>query len=207
MFEAGISKTTRQALAVLGKIAQIKPFYLAGGTACALQIGHRLSFDLDFFTPEKFDAKVLSEIIHSSGHFVEDQITPRTLLGNFLDTKVSFFEYQYPLIRKTTLFDNIAIADLPDIAAMKIEAISSRGIKRDFIDLFFIAKTYKLEEILEFYDEKFKVLEVNRLHIIKSLAYFVDAHDDMPQMIKSLNWDEVEHFFESEAVRLGRKYL
>ena len=208
MFEQGISRTTRTALAVLGKSTLVKQFYLAGGTACALHLGHRLSFDLDFFTPTSFNAKVLSRKIAALGSFIEDQVLPDTLLGTFLDTKVSFFQYRYPQIRKVHPFEGIAIADLADIAAMKIDAISSRGIKRDFIDLFFIAKHYTVDEILTFYDQKYQRLEINRFHIIKSLAYFGDADpSEMPKMIVKISWEEVKLFFEKEAIRLGKKYL
>ena len=100
------------------------------------------------------------------------------------------------------------IADLADIAAMKIDAISDRGRKRDFIDLYFIAKKYSLEKILTFYDQKYKLLKTNRIHIIKSLAYFSDAQNDpMPQMIEKINWQEVKTFFEKEVKKIAKSAL
>jgi len=91
---------------------------------------------------------------------------------------------------------------------MKIDAVSDRGRKRDFIDLFFIAQKYSLEEILNFYEGKYRLLETNRLHIIKSLAYFAEAENDpLPQMLEDVSWEQIKKFFEKEAVRISQKYL
>lgn len=208
MFTKGIDKTTRHSLAVLGQNSATKQFYIAGGTACALRIGHRLSFDLDFFTPESFDAKQLDKKLKKIGAYERDRVTKNTLLGTFLGTKVSFFKYPYPLIAKTELFDHVHVADLADIAAMKIDAVSDRGRKRDFIDLFFIAQKYSLEEILKFYDKKYHLLKTNKFHIAKSLAFFTDAQSDpMPEMTTNVNWSRVKGFFQKEALRLSKGFL
>lgn len=90
---------------------------------------------------------------------------------------------------------------------MKIDAITTRGLKRAFIDLYFICKCgYQLTEILNFYDNKYKNLASNLIHIQKSLVFFNDAEpDEMAQMIKSVNWEDVKKYFEREVKKLAIK--
>lgn len=102
----------------------------------------------------------------------------------------------------TAGFRGIEVADIRDIAAMKIAAISDRGTKRDFIDLYFIISEAgtTLREALNLYGEKFKILEINRVHILKSLVYFQDADNQkMPRLLKEVNWPKVKKFFENEV--------
>lgn len=90
--------------------------------------------------------------------------------------------------------------DERDIAAMKIDAISSRGSKKDFIDIFFLLKKYSLEEIIEFFEKKYSEINYNKLHILKSLVYFADADNEpMPIMIQSIGWVEVKKDIEKKV--------
>jgi hypothetical protein len=117
----------------------------------------------------------------------------------------------YPLLDTLKDFLGISVAGIKDIAPMKVAAISDRGTKRDFIDLYFIVavhKLYFLEEVLGFYDKKFKLLHQNKFHIIKSLAYFEDAEtEESPKMIQHIDWKEVKIFFENEVKRLTSSKL
>ena len=99
----------------------------------------------------------------------------------------------------------VNIADLRDIAAMKIDAVSARGAKRDFIDLFYISKEgFTLEELLAIYDNKYGTLSSNLVHIQKSLVYFDDAEiDEMPKMIKKANWVQIKNYFQNEVKKLA----
>lgn len=206
MFTETLFGNTKKALAVLGKSHLMSKAYLAGGTACALQIGHRISVDLDFFTPEEFDAKELGRTLEKIGRFKLDKQSWGTILGDFEKVKFSVFVYKYPvLVPFKSLFD-INILDLRDIAAMKIDAISTRGIRRDFIDLYFICqKGISLKEILSLYDRKYGTLASNLVHIQKSLVYFVDAEmAAMPKMLKEVAWGKVKKYFEDEVKRLVR---
>ncbi len=212
MFEEILSKNEKESLAVLGKSGIFKSAYMAGGTALALQIGHRFSYDFDFFMAKEFDESMMLEKIKKlMPDFQLERKEWRTILGFINDSKFSLFFYSYPLLFKTRKFLNVNIADIKDIAAMKISAISDRGSKKDFIDLYFILKLEKalsLKEALALYDKKFKTLKQNQLHILKSLAYFADAEEDaMPKMIKSVSWKDVKSFFQREARSLGRNML
>jgi hypothetical protein len=101
---------------------------------------------------------------------------------------------------------SLNIADIRDIAAMKIDAVATRGAKRDFIDLYFVGKSgYGLTELLAFYNKKYGKLASNLVHIQKSLVFFNDAEtDEMPRMLKEVRWEEVKNYFESEVKKLAR---
>ncbi len=207
MFEDALSKEARGHLAILGKSKLLGEAYLAGGTALALQIGHRLSVDLDFFTAKNFNQLIFIRKIRSLPvNFQLERSAEGTILGYLGKTRFSLFFYDYPLLEKPKKFLDINVATIKDIALMKLAAISHRGTKRDFIDLYFISANEKIltiKESLGFYDKKFKVLSANKLHILKSLVYFADAdRDPLPKMLKEVKWPEVKKFFEREVKKL-----
>lgn len=199
----GVSRKTENCLAILGKQDWLSSFYLAGGTGCALQLGHRLSYDLDFFISTDFDTSKIRADMEKAGKFSLEQNSPNTLLGEFNNVKISFFTYKYPLMFSIKEFTGVKIADLVDIGCMKLDAIGSRGIKRDFIDLYFICKdkANMLCDLIRYYSRKYNIK--NTVHIIKSLTYFEDAEDQaMPKMLKPCNWNDVKRFFEKEVIKL-----
>lgn len=208
MFQKGLSKSTSKNLELLAKLIQIKNFYLAGGSACALHFGHRLSFDLDFFTETSFDQSNLADSINNLNKFIVLEIVKDTLLGRLNNEKVSFFYYRYPLLKPAIIWKGINIISTYDLAAMKLEAISGRGRKRDFIDLYFICKNISLEQTLELYEKKYKALSNNLRHLLNSLVYFDDAEkDDMPKMLKKVSWEEVKKFFQDQVIKLAKNKL
>ncbi len=208
MFTKALLPNTIRAIKLVSKIETVKKSYLAGGTALALLLGHRLSEDLDFFTPEEFDEKVLSQNLKSLPEFKEDGTAWRTVWGKIGNTKFSLFYYQYPLIKKSTLFEGIQILQKEDIAAMKIHALEDRGTKRDFVDLYFLAKEFSLEQMLKFYDQKYGSLKNHLYIILRSMDYFADADmDKLPDMLVPVSWEEVKKFFHDQALVLAKKKL
>jgi predicted nucleotidyltransferase component of viral defense system len=212
MFEEVLSKNESQSLAVLGHSGLLADIYMAGGTALALQIGHRFSYDFDFFTPKEFDENMMLERIKKlMPDFQLERKEWRTILGYIKESRFSLFFYSYPLLFKTHNFLGADIADIKDIAAMKIAAISDRGTKRDFIDLYFILeieKNLSLDEALKLYDKKFETLKQNQVHVLKSLGYFADAEEGaMPKMIKSVSWPDVKKFFQKEVKILSKELI
>lgn len=208
MFTVGVSKNTQGNLAILGKQTWISPFYLAGGTSCSLYIGHRFSFDLDFFTTESFNPKFIASKLKGLGKLSIDQQNQGTFLGHLNDIKISFFLYPYKLIFPKNYFLGVAIADIRDIACMKIDAISTRGTKRDFIDLFFICKKYNLSNLFNLFAKKYSGVEYNVFHNIKSLAYFANAdQEEIPKMVLKVEWKRIKEFFIEEQRRLTKKLL
>jgi len=209
MFTKTLSGNTKKALALLGKSHILDEAYLAGGTACALQLGHRISIDLDFFITKEFDTKRFINLLKKIGKFDVDQESWGTVLGIFEEVKFSIFVYKYPVLFAYKSIFNIKVLDLRDIAAMKIDSIATRGSKRDFIDLYFICqKGITLEKALRFYERKYKTLASNIIHIQKALVYFVDAEiEEMPKMIKKAEWLVVKEFFEKEVKEIANKLI
>lgn len=206
MFERTLSHNARNALAVLGERKLVDFAYLAGGTAAALQLGHRKSEDLDFFTPKKFDADLLAEKLRKTlSGFLAEKVSWRTIIAKIEKTKFSIFFYKYPVLFPAKDFLGVHILDLRDLAAMKIAAIADRGTKRDFVDLYFLFKdeVVTLGECFDLYDRKYKALIQNKFHILKSLIYFKDADSQrMPPMLRNVTWREVKTFLEEEVKKL-----
>ncbi len=198
MHKSVLSEETKKNLNIISQQDFIKSFYLAGGTACAIHLGHRISNDLDFFTKEDFSKFEIQNSMRSSGNFLIDHTVFRTLIGRFNKTKISFFHYDYPLIGEIDYIFNLPIASLEDIGCMKIDAISSRGSRRDFIDLFFILQDLNLDlkEFFKYYHDKYSQENYNLFHILKSLVYFEDAEKE-PEliMLRQFSWEHMKNFF------------
>lgn len=207
MFTEVLPENLQKCLALLGETPEISPFYLAGGTGLALQLGHRVSYDLDFYTPESFDNRKLVYALSKKGKLEVEQRVKDTFLGSLDNARISFFKYPYPLLEKPTKFKGVKIAGIKDIACMKIEAIGSRGIKRDFVDLYEVCQTtLSLEELFKLFQKKYRGVDFSLVHLARSLTYFEDAEaSEMPKMLKKISWEEVKRFFEEEAVKLSQK--
>ncbi|MFH1452554.1 MAG: nucleotidyl transferase AbiEii/AbiGii toxin family protein [Armatimonadota bacterium] len=204
MFEETLIEGAKEKLILLGNSNILQDAYLAGGTALALQIGHRISVDFDFFSEKEFIPEVFSEELSKVGLFEVDQLDKGTVLGRFEGIKFSIFNYKYPLLFPELKYLSVNIADIREIAAMKINAIADRGFKRDFIDLYFICKSgHKLSELLNIYDKKYGKLSSNLIHIKKSLVFFDDADpDETPRLIKKINWEDIKKYFVEEVKNL-----
>lgn len=187
MFKQVLSPGTEAILALLSKNPVIQNAYLAGGTAVALQLGHRISYDLDFFTSHRFEENSLLEEIKRAGNFKLEKIASGTIIGKFKKVRFSFFYYKYPVLFPYQKFGKINVLELRDLSSMKVAAIASRGTKRDFIDLYFLAKEISLCKMFDFYERKYKNLATTMPHILKSFVYFEDAESqDMPYMLKEI---------------------
>lgn len=210
MFASVLPGDAQAALAVLG---QKNPFpsetYLAGGSALALQYGHRRSVDFDFFTPTAFDPKKLAASLSLIGSFQADLAKGISLLGTFQGVKLSCFRYEYPLIQRPLSYLGISIAHPDDIGPMKLVAICDRGIKKDFVDIYTLVQNgMSLDAIFALYEKKYGLLDSNRYTLVRAIGYFDEAElTDMPEMLTSLSWDEVKRFFVAESMRLGKQYI
>ena len=171
----------------------LKNFYLARGTALALHFGHRQSVDFDFFSPMDF---INSDIIHfliDFGKFELFDQSKNAVNGSINGVKISFLGYKYKMLEKPFEDKYFNIAQVRDIASMKIEAISNRGNKRDFVDFYFILNQYPLAEMLNDHLVKYGESYHNKYHIVKSLLYFDDAEDQpMPLMIEKIEWPQIK---------------
>lgn len=189
-----LEQKTKKVLQKIGENKTLSVFYMAGGTALALQLNHRQSIDLDWFSQKPFSSKKLIEFFSSIGKLVVNFESEDTLHLVVDGVKISLFYYPYDLLRPLVAYaSNVSLASDIDIACMKLQAISSRGSKKDFIDLFFLLKKYALGEILDAFDKKFSMVKYNRLHLLKSLVFFEDAESEpTPIMLADVSWDEVK---------------
>jgi hypothetical protein len=179
----------------------LNDFYLAGGTAVALHLGHRLSRDLDFFSAKPFDGVLLKSKISELGNYEDDVSRDNNTIGSFNDTKLSFMYFKPGMTEAPQQFAGVNIASIKDLMAMKVSAISQRGAKRDFIDLYFIMKKFEMSitDVMLHYFEKYKDFKPNPIHALKSLTYFDDAEKEiMPFMKIPVQWPEIKGFFEGQ---------
>ncbi|MEX2379102.1 MAG: nucleotidyl transferase AbiEii/AbiGii toxin family protein [Vicingaceae bacterium] len=171
-----VSENTFRLLEEITKHNAARNLALAGGTSLSLQIGHRISYDLDFF-----------------GEFNENE-----LKGDLL------FKYKYPLLNDINVIEGLRLFALQDIAAMKLEAIKGRGRKRDFYDLYYLLRLFDLSKMIEFNKVKFK--SSNEFLIKKSLTYFVDAENDpeivFPNNVEIVSWGKVKSKISEELAKL-----
>jgi predicted nucleotidyltransferase component of viral defense system len=166
---------------------------LVGGTALALQYGHRMSIDLDFFGDIKEDSIVIRDILRTIGPISVYKETTNIKIYSVNGIKVDFVNYKYPWIDSVIEKDGLRLASPKDIAAMKINAIEGRGTKKDFIDMYFLLQHYTLDDILKFYAEKYPENSIFRG--LMSLSYFEDAEDElMPKMFSNIQWDDMKQF-------------
>lgn len=164
---------------------------LVGGTALALQIGHRKSVDLDFFGLVDFEQIETNEWFSRFNSIEYLQKTKNINIFEINDIKVDFVNYSYPWLQEQVIIDGIVMAHQEDIAAMKIAAITGRGSKKDFIDLFFLLQTYSLKQILQFYSQKY--FDASIYLALKSLTYFDDAdQEESPEMMIATSWENMK---------------
>ena len=180
-------------------------FVLAGGTGIALQLGHRISIDFDLFAPPgAFPNRLLDRVsgLSSAVQVIQDK---HDTLDVLLDgIKCSFFSYPYAFSPARVRFNGIPLAEVLDIAAMKLIAIAQRGAKKDFIDLYVVLREHSFESVFDNALRRFGRQSMNPLHIGKSLVYFSDAElDPDPTFVgEPIPWPSVEDFFQ-----IGRAHV
>lgn len=190
----------------------LKPeWYLAGGTALALQVGCRKSVDLDFFNTQKsIDNNDLLNNFLGNKEWNATLNKKNTIYGELFGAKVSFIAYPFFVPKqKFTQYGSIKILNPIDIAVMKIIAISQRGKKRDFFDLYWcINNIESLNSLVKRLPVQYPVVDHNYHHILKSLVYFEDAENDPePELYFKATWAEIKKFFKKEITELFKNYL
>lgn len=195
------------ALELLRKIQSLEMFKdarLVGGTALALQLGHRKSIDLDFFG--SVDAS-LQEIASALSTFASVSPLSESRMKRFLivdGVKVDVVNYPYSWIDEPVIEDGVALAGIKDIAAMKLSAITNGGTRKDFVDFYFLLKYFSFEELINLYVQKYS--DTQLFTTLKSLTYFDDAEQDpMPAMMVTLEWEDVKSLIVAEVGRFMKK--
>jgi hypothetical protein len=183
----------------------MRTFYLAGGTALALHLGHRRSRDFDFFRAQDFLPQELLSTLRDGNGLDVLQEAPGTLTVRLRGVPTSFFRYDYPLLRPLVETPwGLPLADPDDIAPMKLSALAGRGSRKDFVDLYAYAhRVAPLTQVFQRFREKYRGVTIDPYHLLRSLTYFADAEaEPMPEVLDEVAWETVKAFFRAEATRL-----
>ncbi len=208
-----LPKKTKKALDFLSAEKWFKKseWYLAGGTALALQSGNRRSVDLDFFTEKQnFNTKNLIAHFINNKDWITEVERKNTIYGKLLGAKISFIAYPFFIPKqKMSYYGEIKVMNPIDIAVMKITAVSQRGRKRDFFDLYWCAKNIEsLEGSIKKLKIQYPSVAHDYHHILKALVFFDDAESDpMPKMNAKISWNEVKKFFLKEVPLIMKKIM
>jgi hypothetical protein len=191
-----LSGRQHRALLRLGPALTRWGFYLGGGTALALYLGHRRSVDLDWFTPNRLEDPLgLARNLRDEGVPLRvEQVAAGTLHGAMNGVRVSLFEYRYPLLKPVRPWPQggCPLASRVDLAAMKLAAVAQRGSKKDFVDIYALARSSSsLPKMLRWYQEKYAVRDI--AHVLYSLAYFEEAdREPMPRLLWDTHWRRIK---------------
>ncbi len=205
MFSETISPDTFRVIEKIKNHPWLRPYYLAGGTALALHLGHRTSADLDFFSKSNIKEMAMLDHLRAAGDFRLDRMDEGTVVGNLEGVRISFFRYPYKLLDSLVKWNGIHVASIRDISLMKIVAVLQRGSIKDFIDLFFVAREFiTIDILIQELSNKYVGVQFNTNHILRSLCYFEDADKEpMPSMISVCSWPQVKDYFIKEVNRLS----
>lgn len=187
-----VQPDTLELLKAISSQPEVKELRLVGGTALALQYGHRQSVDVDFFGKLPEDKDELIDVVRRVGDVTVLNRSKIILQMVVNQVKVDFVDYsRYPWIDEPILGDGFVLASDKDIAAMKINAIMGRGTRKDFIDLYVLLQHYSLTQIMDFYRQKYP--EFSEYRALLSMTYFDDAEmQDMPLMFIKTPWESMK---------------
>lgn len=193
----------KNTLELLNKICcnqHFNDFFLVGGTALALQFGHRVSVDLDFFSIKSFNQERLKEILIKEFDAHIFAIDNNAIRGSINTVKFDFIAHQYPLLKPILEENEFRLSSIEDISAMKLNAVRNRGTKKDFVDIYFLLQKFTLEELLKMVNLKYP----NHVDILtlKSLIYFDDANiQPNCEMLIDVSWEDVKSKIEKETIK------
>ena len=172
---------------------RLQGFALVGGTSLALQMGHRISVDLDLFTEKEFEADELREYLEQNYHLQTDYLAFATVKGEVEGVQVDCIAHAYPWLKPFAVEEGVRLASLEDICAMKLNAIAGNGTRiKDFVDVAHLSSRFSLEQMLKFYEEKY---QANPLMPLKGIVYFADINKNAPVKMangKPLDWKSIE---------------
>lgn len=168
-------------------------FFLVEGTALALQIDHRLSIDLDFFSMQSFDNQQMEGYLSEQYGFQTDYVANNTLKGFVQNIKVDFLTHAYPLVKSLVQEEGLSLASLEDIGAMKLNAIAHSGNRqKDFYDIYFQLEHHSLQDLLSAYQTKYS--NSNPIIPLKGITWFEDIDFEMekPMLKRKISFDAVK---------------
>lgn len=175
----------------LFKDAKLSDFVLVGGTALSLQIGHRISIDIDLFNDKPFDAANIASHLQKN-YNTENVKTLKNGVFCFIDDiKVDVMSHQYPWVKAPIVSEGIRMVSLEDIGAMKLHAIVQSGSRlKDFIDIYFLLGQLSFQDLFGFYEKKYP--DTSKAVVQKALLYDNDIKPSSIDMIgKSIDFERI----------------
>ena len=194
LFKETVGQSTLELLIQIQQKEYLKGFYLVGGTALALTMGHRKSVDIDLFSNFSFDVGQMLDNLSADFPFNLFFSANNTIKGSIGKVQVDILAHRYPLVREPVILEDISMLSVEDIIAMKLNAISVSGQRsKDFIDIYYLLDKYSVEEMICFY--KMKYSNYNEVNVLKSLCWFEDVDlSDWPVLLKvpKLKWGTIK---------------
>ncbi len=188
-----ISPETFKLTQELQALPELQNFYLVGGTALALQLGHRNSVDIDLFIDKTYEAEALFNFLKSKYDYKPIYIGTQTIIGIINNIKVDFISHPYKIIKPIIKEENISMMSLEDICAMKLHAITNSGQRlKDFIDIYFLLEHFSFSQMLGFYHEKYPMM--NEVIPLRAITFFdeIDPQIDPPKLLKPLSLEKIK---------------
>ncbi|MEO7098747.1 MAG: nucleotidyl transferase AbiEii/AbiGii toxin family protein [Luteolibacter sp.] len=184
-----VPKSVRELLVRLASHEALENFALGGGTSLALRFGHRWSVDLDFFTIKEFSSEELFERLALDGATVTGR-AENSLTIDARGVKLDLLRHAYRVLAPAERIDGVVLVSLPDLAAMKLNAITNRGSKKDFFDLAELLDHFSIQEMIGFFTDKYPLTD--SFTVIRSLAWFADAEQEPdPVALNGRRWPDV----------------
>ncbi len=200
-----IAAKTFNLIQQLQALPELEGFLLVGGTALALQMGHRSSIDIDLFHKEDFSANDLSEILKKYFSVAVDYSGKKTLLTHVNNIKVDFITHAYNYVKPPVTEEGITYLSKEDIAAMKLNAISNSGQRlKDFIDVYYLLQYYSVNDMIRFFEIKYP--NVNPLIPLKAINYFddIDESTDPPNLLKPVSIKQIKKRINDAVLHSGK---
>jgi hypothetical protein len=188
-----VAPKTFRLIQELQSIPELKDFYLVGGTALALQLGHRNSIDIDLFTKNDFTAEEIEILVTPTYSYSATLSRKNTLLTTINGIKTDFIKHDYPFIHQPIQEDGISYFSKEDIAAMKLHAIVQSGKRlKDFIDIYFLLQHFNMQQMIDFFTQKYSYS--NPMIAMKAVTFFddIDENIDPPKLVKPLKLEQIK---------------
>lgn len=192
-----IAASTLDLLKELMQDEHLEDFFLVGGTALSLHIGHRTSIDIDLFSLNSFDEKRILEYMEGEKGLQLNYLDKNTIKGQIDNVQVDMITHAYPLVQNLEVIEGVRLASIRDIAAMKLNSIAGNGTRvKDFIDIAFLSSFLSLDEMLEAYENKYKTR--NAVIVLKSLAFHQDINhlEPIKLVVGNYSWKPIEQRIE-----------
>lgn len=200
-----ISSQTLKLIQDLQRLPALKDFYLVGGTALALQLGHRNSIDIDLFTQNDFTVEEIEELLKPLFPYTSTLSRKNTILAVVNNIKTDFIKHSYPHILPPITEEGISFLSKEDIAAMKFHAIIQSGKRlKDFIDVYYLLHDFSLQQMLAFFTQKYTYS--NSMIAMKALNFFddIDENIDPPKLIRPITVAQIRRRIQEATQKPSR---